>query len=64
MTEDDLSAVLPGTATDLGCEICRTSFMVLHLRALFKGWMEIITPCFLPYHSVPRNQYFLGAYLC
>lgn len=64
MTEDVLFAVLPGTATDLGCQICRTSFMVLQFRALFKGWMETITLCLLPYHYIPRIQYFLGAYLC
>lgn len=38
--------------------------MVLQFRALFKGWMETTTPCLLPYHSAPRIQYFLGAYLC
>jgi hypothetical protein len=40
MTEDILFTVFPGTATDLGYQICTTSFMLLQFRAPFKGWME------------------------
>jgi len=54
MTEDILFTMFPGTATDLGYQICITSFMVLKFRALFKGWMETITPCLLLYHCAPR----------